>query len=63
MGTVRNILQAKGHAVYSIHPDSSVFEALKILVDKNVGALMVVDDQDKFLGVFLRTRLCTQSDP
>jgi CBS domain-containing protein len=52
MGTVRNILQAKGHAVYSIHPDSSVFEALKVLVDKNVGALMVVDDQDKFLGVF-----------
>jgi len=52
MGTVRNILQAKGHAVYSINPDSSVFEALKILVDKNVGALMVVDDQGKFLGVF-----------
>jgi CBS domain-containing protein len=52
MGTVRNILQAKGHAVYSIHPDSSVFEALKVLVDKNVGALMVVDDQSKFLGVF-----------
>jgi len=52
MGTVRNILQAKGHAVYSIHPDNTVFEALKVLVDRNVGALVVVDNQDKFLGVF-----------
>lgn len=52
MGTVRNILQAKGHAVYSIHPDSTVYEALKVLVDKNVGALTVIDSDDKFLGIF-----------
>ena len=52
MGTVRNILQSKGHAVYSINPDSTVYEALMILVEKNVGALLVVDVQDKFLGVF-----------
>lgn len=52
MGTVRNILQAKGHAVYSINPDNTVYEALQVLVDKNVGALLVVDDQETFLGVF-----------
>lgn len=52
MGTVRNILQAKGHAVYSINPDKTVYEALMILVERNVGALLVVDEQDKFLGVF-----------
>jgi CBS domain-containing protein len=52
MGTVRNILQSKGHAVYSIHPDSTVYEALKVLVDKNVGALTVIDSDDKFLGIF-----------
>ncbi|MRG43970.1 CBS domain-containing protein [Chitinophaga sp. SYP-B3965] len=51
MGRVRNILVGKGHAVYSVHPDSTVYEALKVLVDKNVGALVVID-KDKFLGIF-----------
>ena len=51
MGTVRNILQAKGHAVYSVHPDNTVYEALNVLVDRNVGALVVLDN-DKFLGIF-----------
>lgn len=51
MGTVRDILQVKGHAVYSIHPDSTVFDALSVLVDKNVGAL-IVSDNDQVLGIF-----------
>lgn len=50
-GSVRNILQAKGHAVYSIHPDNTVYEALKVLVDRNIGALLVIDNE-KFLGIF-----------
>ncbi|MBO9730031.1 MAG: CBS domain-containing protein [Chitinophaga sp.] len=52
MGKVRNILQVKGHAVYSINPDNTVFEALEMLVDHNVGALTVVDSQEQFLGIF-----------
>lgn len=52
MGKVRNILQAKGHAVYSVHPDNTVFEALQMLVDCNVGALTVVDENERFLGIF-----------
>jgi len=52
MGKVRNILQAKGHAVYAIHPDDTVYEALKVLIDKNVGALVVLDNEEKFLGMF-----------
>lgn len=52
MGKVRNILQVKGHAVYSINPDNTVFEALEMLVDRNVGALTVVDSQEHFLGIF-----------
>ncbi|WPV64241.1 CBS domain-containing protein [Chitinophaga sp. LS1] len=51
MGTVRDILQVKGHAVYSIDPDSTVFDALSVLVDKNVGALIVLDNE-KLLGIF-----------
>ena len=52
MGTVRDILQVKGHAVYSVHPDNTVYEALSVLVEKNVGALMVLDDQDQVAGIF-----------
>lgn len=51
MGRVRDILVGKGHAVYSVHPDSTVYEALKVLVDRNVGALTVVD-KEHFLGIF-----------
>ena len=53
MGTVRDILQVKGHVVYSIQPDCTVFEALSVLVDKNIGALVVLEkDDEKVLGIF-----------
>ncbi|MBV7531517.1 CBS domain-containing protein [Chitinophaga jiangningensis] len=52
MGTVRNILEAKGHAVYAIRPDNTVYEGIQMLVDRNVGALTVVDENDHCLGIF-----------
>ncbi|MBV8251677.1 MAG: CBS domain-containing protein [Chitinophaga sp.] len=52
MGTVRTILEAKGHAVYAIRPDNTVYEAIQMLVTHNVGALTVVDENDNFLGIF-----------
>lgn len=52
MTTVKQILQVKGHAVYTIPPDHTVYEALEMLVECNVGALMVVDATQNFLGVF-----------
>ena len=52
MGKVHNILQVKGHAVYSVRPDNTVFEALEQLVQHNIGALTVVDDQNNVLGIF-----------
>ena len=51
MGTVRNILLQKGNAVYSIDPDSCVYDALEMLEEKNLGALVVVD-QEKLMGIF-----------
>jgi CBS domain-containing protein len=52
MGTVRDVLQMKGHAVYFIQPDNTVFEALSVLVDKNVGALVVLNQDGKVIGIF-----------
>jgi CBS domain-containing protein len=50
MKTVRELLQRKGYEVWSIGPDNTVFDALKLMADKNVGALLVID-ADKLMGV------------
>lgn len=51
MGTVRHILQQKDHTVLTIEPDATVFSALEMMVETNVGALMV-SDAGKFVGIF-----------
>jgi len=42
MATVRDIVRKKGGEVISIPPDASVFEALKLMSDQNLGALLVI---------------------
>ena len=51
MGTVRHILQKKGHEVLSITPDSTVYYALEYMLEMNVGALLVIDE-GRFAGIF-----------
>ena len=48
---VRNILEKKGNAVYSVSPDVIVYDALESLEDKNLGALVVVEN-GKLVGIF-----------
>ncbi|MGB4705207.1 MAG: CBS domain-containing protein [Candidatus Saccharicenans sp.] len=50
MITVRQILEEKGHQVWTISPESTVYEALKIMAEKEVGALIVVD-KDQVVGI------------
>lgn len=52
MDTVRNILQIKGNMVYTICITCSVYEALEVLEEKNLGALVVVDESEKLIGIF-----------
>ena len=42
--TVGHLLDAKGNNVWTIGPDATVYEALELLADRNVGALVVVKD-------------------
>ncbi|MCL5996776.1 MAG: CBS domain-containing protein [Chloroflexi bacterium] len=51
MRIVLDILRVKGHAVWSIHPGSTVYEALQAMAEKNVGALLVIED-DRLVGIF-----------
>ena len=50
MKSVRQLLQAKGRDIHSIAPDARVFDALKLMADKDVGALLVLDN-DKLAGI------------
>jgi len=49
---IRQVLQGKNvNALYSVTSDQSVLEALKLMAEKNIGAVMVVDE-DKLTGIF-----------
>lgn len=53
LGTkVSDILKNKGNKVYSIKPDRTVFEALQVMAEKEIGALVVLDDKEKVIGIF-----------
>jgi CBS domain-containing protein len=51
MYSVAQILRGKGHEVWSISPDATIFEALQLMAEKNVGALLVVQ-ADRLVGIF-----------
>lgn len=43
--TVAHILGAKGREVWTVAPDQTVYEALEVMADKGVGALVVLDGE------------------
>lgn len=45
MKTVREILLKKGNKVYSISPNQKIFEALQVMAEKEVGALLVIEGE------------------
>jgi CBS domain-containing protein len=51
VNNVRQLLQTKGKDVWSITPGTSVLDALKLMADKNIGALMVIDGE-RLAGIF-----------
>ena len=50
MRTVRDILQRKGTEVWSVTPETTVIDALKLMAEKNIGAVLVLDE-DRVAGV------------
>ena len=47
---VRAVLEKKGHAVWSIAPDATVYQAIEMMSDKQVGALLVMGG-DRLAGI------------
>lgn len=50
ISTVEQILQQKGRDVWTIGPKATVLEALKVMAEKDIGALVVMQD-DKLVGI------------
>lgn len=51
MATVDSILNSKGNEVFFISPDKTILDALKVMADKDIGAILVMEN-DKLLGIF-----------
>ena len=51
MGNVRDILKAKNHPSITITPRITVYEAFKMMVENNIGALLVIEE-NKLVGIF-----------
>jgi CBS domain-containing protein len=51
MKTVKEILEAKPNKLLSIAPDATVLDALKLMADKEVGALVVLEGE-RLAGIF-----------
>jgi len=51
MQTIRKILSEKGSDIWSTSPGATVYEALQLMAEKDVGALPVLD-QEKLVGIF-----------
>jgi CBS domain-containing protein len=70
MTAVRHVLDQKGHQVWSLQPGNTVYDAIKMMADKNVGALVVLDggtmagivtERDYARNVFLKGRASPQT--
>jgi CBS domain-containing protein len=50
MSTVRDIIRAKGGEIWSVTPEMSVYDAMTLMAEKNVGALLVMQ-AEKVVGI------------
>jgi CBS domain-containing protein len=47
---VKKLLDKKGHEVYSVSPETTVYDALKLMAEKEIGAVVVLDE-GKMAGI------------
>lgn len=57
--TVRSILDEKGHDVETIRPDASLRQAMEVLAEKRIGAIVVTDAERRVVGI-LSERDCVR---
>jgi CBS domain-containing protein len=51
MGKVKDIVKTKGSTVFSVSPSATVYEAIELMCEKNIGGLMITEN-GKVVGIF-----------
>jgi CBS domain-containing protein len=51
MKKIRNILESKGHQVYSVSPETSVYDALHVMMERNISSLLIMENE-VLAGIF-----------
>ncbi len=51
MHTVRSILRRKGAEILSVRPEGTVLEAIRLMAEKRIGALLVLDGDGRLVGI------------
>lgn len=51
MTMIRHLLEDKGYKVWSVKPEETVFEALELMAEKNIGAVLVLEESE-LVGIF-----------
>jgi CBS domain-containing protein len=51
MAIIREILQIKGHEIWYVSPDTTVLDALRFMADKDIGAILVLEN-GQLTGIF-----------
>ena len=51
MSTIRDVLDRKGDSVLTIESRASVFDAIKLMADEDIGSLVVLDDNNRLSGI------------
>jgi CBS domain-containing protein len=60
---LKSILDAKGHRVFGVSPDTSVEEAVRLMVEQRIGSVLVMNGQTP-IGIFTeRDVMCRVLDP
>ena len=61
MDTVGDLLQTKGSNVYTIYCEKTVADAIAVLVEHNIGSLVVLDEDHRIAGIMTERDLLKQS--
>lgn len=58
---IKDILESKGHEVITINMNKTVHDAIKVLVEHNIGALLVLDDKGELQGIISERDILRES--
>ncbi len=57
---IREVLEDKGSEVFGVQPSHTVYEAIQVMVNHNIGAVLVVTEDERLVGIFTERDILKQ---